>query len=56
MSAELELITVAIEKPEELNLIFGQAHFIKTAMTFTRLSPAARRTCASGWPSPSRRA
>jgi len=30
MSAELELITVRIEKPEELNLILGQAHFIKT--------------------------
>ncbi len=30
MSAELELITVGIEKPEELNLILGQAHFIKT--------------------------
>ena len=30
MSAELQLITVAIEKPEELNLILGQAHFIKT--------------------------
>ena len=26
----LELLTVAIEKPEELNLILGQAHFIKT--------------------------
>jgi hypothetical protein len=30
MSAELELITVRIKKPEELNLILGQAHFIKT--------------------------
>jgi hypothetical protein len=30
MSGELELITVEIEKPEELNLILGQAHFIKT--------------------------
>jgi uncharacterized protein len=26
----MELITVTIEKPEELNLILGQAHFIKT--------------------------
>jgi uncharacterized protein len=30
MTAQLELITVTIEKPEELNLILGQAHFIKT--------------------------
>ncbi|MGE5274083.1 MAG: adenosine-specific kinase [Verrucomicrobiota bacterium] len=30
MTAHLELITVPIEKPEELNLILGQAHFIKT--------------------------
>jgi adenosine/AMP kinase len=30
MSARLELTTVALEKPEELNLILGQAHFIKT--------------------------
>lgn len=30
MSAELELKTVAVEKPEELNLILGQAHFVKT--------------------------
>jgi adenosine/AMP kinase len=26
MSARLELITVPMEKPEELNLILGQAH------------------------------
>ncbi|RMF86736.1 MAG: hypothetical protein D6736_14405 [Nitrospinota bacterium] len=26
----MELITVKIEKPEELNLILGQSHFIKT--------------------------
>jgi adenosine/AMP kinase len=26
----MELSTVAIENPEELNLILGQAHFIKT--------------------------
>jgi adenosine/AMP kinase len=26
----MELTTVAIEKPDELNLILGQAHFIKT--------------------------
>jgi hypothetical protein len=25
MTSQLELITVPIEKPEELNLIFGQA-------------------------------
>ena len=30
MGAELEFVTVPIEKPEELNLILGQAHFIKT--------------------------
>jgi uncharacterized protein len=30
MSAQLELIVVPIDKPEELNLILGQAHFIKT--------------------------
>ncbi len=30
MSARLELTTVRIEKPEELNLILGQAHCIKT--------------------------
>jgi uncharacterized protein len=30
MNAEVKLDTVAIEKPEELNLILGQAHFIKT--------------------------
>jgi len=30
MTLQLELITVSIEKPEELNLILGQAHFIKT--------------------------
>jgi uncharacterized protein len=26
----MELITVRIEKPEEINFIFGQTHFIKT--------------------------
>lgn len=26
----MELITVSIEKPEELNMVFGQSHFIKT--------------------------
>lgn len=26
----MDLLVVPIEKPEELNLIFGQAHFIKT--------------------------
>ncbi len=26
----MELLTVAIEKPEEVNLILGQSHFIKT--------------------------
>jgi len=30
VSAQLELSTVRIEKPEDLNLILGQAHFIKT--------------------------
>jgi len=28
--ATIELVAVAIDKPEELNLILGQAHFIKT--------------------------
>jgi hypothetical protein len=27
---KLELHAVAVEKPEELNVILGQAHFIKT--------------------------
>ena len=26
----MELITVKIEKPEEINFILGQSHFIKT--------------------------
>lgn len=26
----MELLTVAVEKPEELNVILGQSHFIKT--------------------------
>jgi adenosine/AMP kinase len=30
MTAELTFLTVPIEKPEDLNLILGQAHFIKT--------------------------
>lgn len=30
MDEALKLITVPIEKPEDLNLILGQAHFIKT--------------------------
>ena len=30
MSAPPELVTVEIEKPDDLNLILGQAHFIKT--------------------------
>jgi adenosine/AMP kinase len=30
MSAESKLITVSVDKPEELNLILGQSHFIKT--------------------------
>ena len=30
MDAAPKLVTVSIEKPEELNLILGQAHFIKT--------------------------
>jgi adenosine/AMP kinase len=30
MNAGLTLVTVPLEKPEELNLILGQAHFIKT--------------------------
>ena len=29
-SAQLKLVTVPIEKPEDLNLILGQSHFIKT--------------------------
>jgi uncharacterized protein len=30
MSAQVEVTTVRIENPEEVNLILGQAHFIKT--------------------------
>ena len=30
MSGALNLLTVRIEKPEDLNLILGQSHFIKT--------------------------
>jgi len=30
LEASIELHVVAVEKPEELNLILGQAHFIKT--------------------------
>ena len=30
MDTELTLLSVRVEKPEELNLILGQAHFIKT--------------------------
>src|SRR6266540_1891338 len=30
MEAAMELISVPIEKPEDLNFILGQAHFIKT--------------------------
>ncbi len=30
MDAEPRLVTVSIEKPDELNLILGQSHFIKT--------------------------
>jgi adenosine/AMP kinase len=29
-SAQLKLVTVPVEKPEDLNLILGQSHFIKT--------------------------
>ncbi len=29
MNSELTLVTVPVEKPEEVNLILGQAHFIK---------------------------
>jgi adenosine/AMP kinase len=30
MDAELTLLSVRVDKPEELNVILGQAHFIKT--------------------------
>ncbi len=30
MNAEPRLVTVEVDKPEGLNLIFGQAHFVKT--------------------------
>ncbi len=30
MEEDMELLTVAIEKPEDVNFILGQAHFIKT--------------------------
>ena len=26
----MELVTVAVEKPESVNVVLGQAHFIKT--------------------------
>ncbi|MGZ6587328.1 MAG: adenosine-specific kinase, partial [Solirubrobacteraceae bacterium] len=29
-TTDVELHVVAVEKPEELNLILGQSHFIKT--------------------------
>ena len=35
----MELKLVAISKPEEVNLILGQAHFIKTVRISTRPSP-----------------
>ncbi|HEX7395481.1 MAG TPA: adenosine-specific kinase, partial [Anaerolineaceae bacterium] len=30
MEDEMELLTIAIEKPEDINFILGQTHFIKT--------------------------
>ena len=32
----MELVAVPIEKPEDLNVILGQSHFIKTVEDLTR--------------------
>ena len=37
----MELQTVFVEKPADVNLILGQSHFIKTVETCTRHSPGA---------------
>jgi hypothetical protein len=42
MSGTIELKTVRIEKPEDMNFILGQSHFIKTVEDIvTGASPVA---------------
>ena len=51
----MELKTVRIEKPDEVNLILGQAHFIKTVEDVYEALTGVSATCASGSRSASRR-
>ena len=44
----MELSTVPIEKPDEVNMVLGQAHFIKTVEDVYEAWRVARRICASG--------
>ena len=49
---EVELLSVEIEKPEDLNLVLGQAHFIKTVedRTFTSGSSCkSAHACRNCW-------
>ena len=46
----MELSTVPIEKPDEVNMVLGQAHFIKTVEDVYEAWRVARRICTSGSP------
>ena len=39
----MELHTVPVDKPEDMNVIVGQAHFIKTVEDIHEALPEARR-------------
>ena len=45
--AQIELQVVAVKKPEDLNLILGQSHFIKTVEDLHEALAGRFRAC--GW-------
>jgi adenosine/AMP kinase len=49
MTVSLE--AVALEKPEDVNVIIGQAHFIKTVEDLHEALPGSVSMCASASPS-----
>ena len=47
----MELTVVPIVKPDAVNFIFGQSHFIKTVEDLHEALMGEFRASASGWPS-----
>ena len=52
----MELLTVPIDKPDDLNLILGQSHFIKTVEDLHEVLAGSSPICGSASRSASRRA